>query len=131
MDICYVYKIRQLCINHPEGMSPQRFCRRYFGYEAKNEFGQPRFTEMEIQEIEKQRGYRQQAINLLSEILKVKTNTIQRWGHSLNFENIPEDKQASYQAYLYYVDSIRIITASLQNLNRESLLKIIRELQAR
>jgi len=69
-------------------MEPRDFCRRWFAATAEEEAA---------------RGYRGKCVFLLSEILKVKENTIQRWGSGLEFENMPEP----YKATLAYVDIIR------------------------
>lgn len=69
-------------------MKAREFCQRWF-----------RSTEDE----ERARGYRERCVALLARVLKVKENTIQRWGSGIDFENMPEQ----YEVTLAYADIIR------------------------
>ncbi|WP_155960620.1 hypothetical protein [Fischerella sp. PCC 9605] len=71
-------------------MEPREFCQRWFKSTADQE---------------QVRGYREKCVDLLAKVLKVKANTIQRWGSGLDFEGIPEQ----YKATLSYADIIRTI----------------------
>lgn len=68
-------------------MDARTFCRRWF---------------KSTPEQEEERGYREKSINLLSQVLKLKPNTIQRWGKGMDLET-PE----AYQAALAYADILR------------------------
>ena len=124
-------KILKTSISYKQSMHPRRFCRRWFGLEAINEYGRPRFTEKQILEMESEHGYREQCINLLTGILKIKANTIHRWGKGVAFDKIPADKRQKYETYLGYVDAIRVITTSLRELDEHSLLRLLRQLKMR
>ncbi|HEY9881812.1 MAG TPA: hypothetical protein V6D29_25400 [Leptolyngbyaceae cyanobacterium] len=69
-------------------MKAREFCQRWF-----------KATE----EDESKRGYRERCVILLARVLKVRENTIQRWGKGLEFENMPEQ----YEVTLAYADIIR------------------------
>ncbi len=124
-------KIRKICFATSGGMHPRKFVRRYKGLENFNQFGHYKFSEMQIREIENDRGYRQQAINLLSEVLRLKTDTLNKWGQGSEFAKIPITKQAHYEASLLYFDTIRVLTANLEYLPSEILLKILQDLKSR
>lgn len=123
--------ILKMSIDRQKGIHPRKFCRRWFGYEDIDRFGKPRFTEKQILAIESDRGYRQKSINLLAEILKIKRNTIDRWGKGVEFDKIPANEQQKYQVYLGYVDVIRVITTNLTGLDKHSLLKLLQQLEMR
>ncbi len=125
------FKIQKACINYGKGIHPRKFCRRWYGLEAIGEDGRPLFREELILAMELEHGYREKCINLLARILQIKPNTIHRWGKGVNFDKIPADKQQKYEIYLGYVDSIRIITMSLTELDEDSLLKLLRRLEIR
>ena len=114
--------------NYTKGIHPRMFCRRWFGLSAINENGRPRFTEGQILAMESEHGYREKCIHLIAKILKIKPNTIQRWGKGVVFDKIPVDKREKYEIYLGYVDAIRVITMSLEKLDEASLLKMLQEL---
>ena len=118
-------------VNYTEGIHPRMFCRRWFGLSVINENGRPRFTERQISAMESEHGYREKCINLIAKILKIKPNTIQRWGKGVVFDKIPIDKKEKYEIYLGYVDAIRVITTSLVELDEASLLKMLQELETR
>ena len=124
-------KIQRICINRGIAIHPRKFCRRWFGLEVINEYGRPRFTESQILAMELEHGYREKCINLISRILNIKPNTIHRWGKGVSFDKIPADKQQNYEIYLGYVDSIRVITASLTELNEDLLLRLLQRLEIR
>lgn len=126
-----VSKIQRVCINRGIGIHPRKFCRRWFGLEVINEYGRPHFTESQILAMELEHGYREKCINLISRILNIKPNTIHRWGKGVSFDKIPADKQQNYEIYLGYVDSIRVITASLTELNEDLLLRLLQRLEIR
>ncbi len=124
-------KIFKTCISYKQGIHPRTFCRRWFGLEAINEYGRPRFTEEQILEMESEHGYREKCINLIARILKIKPNTIHRWGKGVAFDKIPADRRQKYEIYLGYVDAIRVITTSLKELDEDSLLRLLRRLEMR
>ena len=117
-------KILEASTIYKQGIHPRIFCRRWFSLEATNEYGRPRFTEWQIIEMESEHGYREKCINLIARILKIKANTIHRWGKGVLFDKIPADKRQKYEIYLGYVDAIRVITTSLTELDEDSLLKL-------
>ena len=124
-------KILNKSVNYTEGIHPRIFCRRWFGLSAINENGRPRFSEGQILAMESEHGYREKCIHLIAKILKIKPNTIQRWGKGVVFDKIPIDKKQKYEIYLSYVDAIRVITMSLEELDEASLLKMLQELETR
>lgn len=107
------YKILKACVNESEGMHPRIFCRRWFGLEDVQEDGRLRFTETQILAIESEHGYREKCVNLIAKILKIKPNTVQRWGKGVEFSNLPSDKRHQYETYLRYVDMLRVLAANL------------------
>ena len=122
-------KILNKSVSCEQGMHPRLFCRRWFGLSIANKNGKPRFTEKQILAIESEHGYREKCINLISKLLKIKPNTIQRWGKGVLFNKIPKDKQKKYEIYLGYVDTIRVLSMSLKKLDEASLLKLLQELE--
>ena len=124
-------KILNKSVNYTEGIHPRIFCRRWFGLSAINKNGRPRFSEGQILAMESEHGYREKCIHLIAKILKIKPNTIQRWGKGVVFDKIPIDKKQKYEIYLSYVDAIRVITMSLGELDEASLLKMLQELETR
>ncbi|MDJ0531135.1 MAG: hypothetical protein QNJ70_01355 [Xenococcaceae cyanobacterium MO_207.B15] len=124
-------KIFKTSVSYNVGIHPRIFCRRWFGLSAINKDGRPRFTEKQILVMESEHGYREKCINLIARILKVKPNTIHRWGKGVAFDKIPVDKRQKYEIYLGYVDSIRVITMSLTELDEDSLLRLLRRLENR
>ena len=124
-------KILKTSVSDKQGIHPRRFCRRWFCLEAMNEYGRPRFTEEQVLAMESEHGYREQCINLLARILKIKPNTIHRWGKGVAFDKIPADRRQKYEIYLGYVDTIRVITTSLKELDEDSLLRVLRRLEMR
>ncbi len=124
-------KIFKTSISYKQGIHPRKFCRRWFGLEAINEYGRPRFTEEEILAMESEHGYREKCINLIARMLKIKPNTVHRWGKGVAFDKIPADKRQKYEIYLGYVDTIRVITTSLTKLDEHSLLKLLERLEMR
>ncbi|MEM7757787.1 MAG: hypothetical protein AAF298_06655 [Cyanobacteria bacterium P01_A01_bin.40] len=124
-------KIFQTSVNYKQGIHPRMFCRRWFGLSATNENGRPRFTQGQILAMESEHGYREKCINLIARLLKIKPNTIHRWGKGVTFDKIPVDKREKYEIYLGYIDAIRVITTSLPELDEASLLGLLRQLEAR
>ena len=124
-------KILKTSVSNQQSMHPRIFCRRWFGLEAINEYGKPRFTEEQILAIESEHGYREKCINLIARTLKIKANTIHRWGKGVTFNNISADKRQKYETYLSYVDAIRVITTSLIKLDDGSLLRLLQQLKMR
>ena len=124
-------KILNNSFNCSEGIHPRMFCRRWFGLSAIDENGRSRFTEAQILAMESEHGYREKCIHLIARILKIKPNTIQRWGKGVLFDKIPMDKKQKYEIYLGYVDAIRVITKSIGKLDEASLLKMLQELEIR
>ncbi|MGK7951693.1 MAG: hypothetical protein AB4368_23625 [Xenococcaceae cyanobacterium] len=124
-------KILKTSVSHKQGIHPRIFCRRWFGLEVIKKDGRPRFTEEQILAMESEHGYREKSINLIARILKIKPNTIHRWGKGVAFDKIPADKRQKYEIYLGYVDAIRVITMSLTELDENSLLRLLRQLEMR
>ena len=124
-------KIFKTSVGYKQGIHPRIFCRRWFGLDSVNENGRPRFTQQQILAMESEHGYREQCINLLARLLKIKPNTIHRWGKGVAFDRIPDDKLQKYKIYLGYIDAIRVITTSLTELDEASLLSLLRQLEAR
>jgi hypothetical protein len=118
-------KILKTLVFHRQGMHPKRFCRRWFGLEAVNEYGQPYYTESWILMLESEHGYREKCINLIARVLKIKPNTIHRWGKGVEFDKIPPDKREQYEMYLGYVDRLREIIMSLIKLDEGLLLRLL------
>ena len=114
-----------------QGIHPRLFCRRWFGLDLLKENGRPRFTEEQIEAMESEHGYREKCINLLARLLKIKPNTIHRWGKGVSFDKIPANKLQRYKVYLGYIDAIRVITTSLTELDESSLLKLLQQLEAK
>ena len=124
-------KILNKSVSNTEGIHPRIFCRRWFGLSVINENGRPRFTERQILAMESEHGYREKCINLIAKLLKIKPNTIHRWGKGVDFDKIPADKRQKYEIYLGYLDAIRVITMSLEELDEASLLKVLQKLEIR
>lgn len=124
-------KILSKSVSCRQAIHPRLFCRRWFGLTATNNNGRPRFSEGQILAMESEHGYREKCINLIARILKIKPNTVHRWGKGVSFDKIPDDKREKYEIYLGYVDAIRVITTSLAKLDEASLSKLLRELEAR
>lgn len=124
-------KILNMSVSCATGMHPRTFCRRWFGLSAAKENGKPCFTEEQILAMESEHGYREKCINLIAQLLKIKPNTIHRWGKGVAFDKIPVDKRQKYEIYLGYIDAIRVITLSLDKLDESSLLKLLVKLEQR
>jgi|GEM_PF-1653754 len=122
-------KILKTSTTYKQGIHPRLFCRRWFGLEAISENGRPRFTKEQIEAIESEHGYREKCINLIAKLLKIKPNTIHRWGKGVSFDKIPDNKLQKYEIYLGYIDAIRVMTTSLIELDEVSLLKLLRKLE--
>ncbi len=120
-----VDRILKTCVNHGKGIHPRIFCRRWFGLEDLDDNGRPRYTEELILAMESEHGYREKCINLIARVLKIKPNTIHRWGKGVEFDKIPPDKREQYEMYLGYVDSLRLITRSLAGLNEDFLVRLL------
>ena len=117
-----VLKILKACTSKKKGIHPRIFCRRWFGLETTKENGQARYQEEQILAMESEYGYREQCINLLAKLLKIKPNTIQRWGKGVEFNQIAPEKLIQYETYLSYIDTIRVMTVSCAELDRELLI---------
>jgi hypothetical protein len=124
-----VDRILKTCVYHGKGIQLRKFCRRWFGMEDLDKYGRPRYTEKLILAMESEHGYREKCINLIARVLKVKPNTVHRWGKGVEFDKIPPDKRDQYEMYLGYVDSLRIITLNLAGLNEDFLLELLRCLE--
>jgi hypothetical protein len=121
-------KILRTCITDRKGLHPREFCRRWFRLVKVNEYGNPYYTEDYILAIESEHGYREKCINLIAKILRIKPNTIHRWGKGVEFDKIPTEKRLQYEIYLGYVDSLRIFSISLANLDENSVLNLLNQL---
>jgi hypothetical protein len=77
-------------------MKAREFCQRWF---------------KSTPEEEQVRGYRERCVALLARVLRVKANTIQRWGSGLDFEEMPEQ----YEVTLAYADIIRELIERTQS----------------
>lgn len=117
------------CVYHGKGIHARKFCRRWFGMEDLDKYGRPRYTEAQILAMESDHGYREKCINLIAKVLKIKPNTVHRWGKGVEFNKIPPDKQEQYEMYLGYVDIIRLITLSIAGLNEDLLLQLLHRLE--
>ncbi|MEL6438151.1 MAG: hypothetical protein AAFQ80_02675 [Cyanobacteria bacterium J06621_8] len=124
-------KIVRTSVSKDIGIHPRIFCRRWFGLCAINKESRPRFTEEQILAMESEHGYREKCIKLIAKVLKIKPNTIHRWGKGVEFDKIPADKRQKYEVYLGYVDTIRLITMSLAELDEAALLRVLRRLENR
>ena len=124
-------RILSKSVNQNQGIDFRLFCRRWFGLTAIKENGKPYFTEEQILAMESEHGYREKCINLLAKLLKIKPNTIQRWGKGVAFDKIPAERRQRYETYLGYVDAIRVITTSLTKLDEVSILKVLQQLEER
>ncbi|MEH1901848.1 MAG: hypothetical protein V7L04_10635 [Nostoc sp.] len=124
-----VDSILNTCIYQKKGMNPRIFCRRWFGLEDMDNNGRVRYTENLILAIESEHGYRERCINLIAKLLKIKPNTIHRWGKGVEFDKIPPDKREQYETYLGYVDTIRVITLSIAGINEDLSPKILHHLK--
>ena len=129
--IALISKILNISVNYSQGIHPRLFCRHWFGLSATNENGRPRFTQGQIEAMESEHGYREKCINLLAKLLKIKPNTVHRWGRGVSFDKIPNDKLQQYEIYLGYIYAIRVITTSLAELDEASLLRLLQQLEAR
>lgn len=69
-------------------MKAREFCQRWFKSTGEEE---------------QVRGYRERCVALLARVLRIKENTIQRWGAGIEFEEMPEQ----YEVTLAYADIIR------------------------
>jgi hypothetical protein len=112
-------------VYHEKGLHPRKFCRRWFGMEDRDDYGRQRYTEPQILAVESEYGYREKCINLIATVLKLKPNTIQRWGRGVDFDNIPLSKREEYELYLGYVDTIRIMTLIVTRFNEDFLLELL------
>lgn len=121
-------KILRACLEREHTISPRSFCRRWFGLESVDRNSRPRFTEQQILILESEHGYREKCINLIATLLKIEPNTVHRWGKGVEFDKIPVNQQRKYEVYLGYVDSLRIITTTLSEVDNGSLLKLLQEL---
>lgn len=127
--VTLISKILENSTSYQQGIHPRIFCRRWFGLEDTKENGRPRFTEEQILAMESEYGYREKCINLISQLLKIKPNTVHRWGKGVSFNKIPNDKRQKYEIYLGYIDAIRVITTSLDKLDEASLSRVLQQLE--
>jgi hypothetical protein len=117
-------KMLKACITKRQGMHPKIFCRRWFKLEVLKENGQPRYQEKQIIAMESEYGYREKCINLIARLLKIKPNTVQRWGKGVEFDKIAPDKRIQYEMYLGYIDTIRVMTTSFAELDEALLIRV-------
>lgn len=131
---CLTEKVRKTeqllkkCVYQRKGIHPRKFCRRWFGMENLNSNGRAYYTEEQIIAIESEHGYREKCINLIARVLKIKPNTVQRWGKGVEFTKIPLCKQEEYEKYLAYVDTIRIMSLSIASYNEDLLPELLHNL---
>jgi hypothetical protein len=123
-----VDQILKTYVYQKKGMNPRIFCRRWFGLEDMDNNGRFRYTENLILAMESEHGYREKCINLIARLLRIKSNTIHRWGKGVEFDKIPPDKREQYETYLGYVDTIRVMTLSIAGINEDLLPKILHHL---
>lgn len=123
-----ISKIIKSCIFDRKSLHPREFCRRWFGLVKVNEYGKPYYTEDYVIAMESEHGYREKCINLIAKILRIKPNTIHRWGKGVEFDKIPPDKRLQYEIYLGYVDSLRIFSINLAKLDEDLALQFLYEL---
>jgi hypothetical protein len=127
-NLVLVSKILELLLKKHSNVEPRKFCRQWFGLELIDKNGKSYYTKEQIIAIESEHGYRERCIRLIAKILKIKANTIQRWGKGVKFDKIPLDKREQYEAYLGYVDSLRVVTMCLLELDKDLLVKLFRRL---
>jgi hypothetical protein len=118
-------QIIKSCIAPEQSMHPRIFCRRWFGLEDIKENGRPRYTEEQILMMESEHGYREKCVNLIAKVLKIKPNTIHRWGKGVEFDKIPPDKRQQYETYLGYADLMRILAMGMARQNKNLLLDLL------
>ncbi|WP_013334629.1 hypothetical protein [Gloeothece verrucosa] len=116
------------CVYQGKCLHPRKFCRRWFGIETLDQYGIPRYTEHQILAIESEHGYREKCINLIARVLKIKPNTIQRWGKGVEFDKIPQNKREEYETYLGYIDTLRVMSLSIAKLNEDFLPELLHRL---
>lgn len=124
-----VWQLLKICIAEERSIHPRQFCRYWFGLDSVNEYGKPRYTEPQILAIENEHGYREKCINLIAKILKVKPNTVHRWGKGVQFNKIPPDKCRQYETYLGYVYCLREIAVILDQLDENYLSQLVIQMQ--
>ncbi|MGL5074675.1 MAG: hypothetical protein ACRDBG_02385, partial [Waterburya sp.] len=118
-------QILKSCIASEQSLHPRIFCRRWFGLEDIKENGRPRYTEDQILLLESEHGYREKCINQIAQVLKIKPNTVQRWGKGVEFDKIPPDKRQQYETYLGYADLMRILAMGMARQNKNLLLDLL------
>lgn len=118
-------KILKICIDKEQRIHPRIFCRRWFGLEDIKEDGRPRYTEEQIMAMESEYGYREKCINLLAKVLKIKPNTVHRWGKGVEFDKIPPDKRQRYETYLGYVDLLKLLAMGMARQNKNLLIDLL------
>ena len=126
-----VLQLLNFCTAEERSIHPRKFCRYWFGLDSLNRYGQPRYTELQILTMENEHGYREKCINLIAKILKVKPNTVHRWGKGVQFDKIPPDKRRQYETYLGYVYCLREIAVTLDQLDEHKLTQILIQMQRR
>lgn len=114
-----IHEIFRLCLHR--SMSPRVFYIRFLGFAGK--------SEAELSAIESERGHKQRVIQLLSRILRIKPETVQKWGTQFLFDRIPKEKKGAYQRHLGNVDSIRVLVSNLHFLDRRVLINILHQLE--
>ena len=124
-------KILKACIIKKQGIHPRKFCRRWFGLEKTKYNGQPQYREEQILAMESEHGYREKCINLLARLLKIKSNTIHRWGKGVKFDKIAPEKLIQYETYLGYIDTIRVMTTSFAEIDQEFLIRFSHNLSVK
>ncbi|MCF2147144.1 hypothetical protein IQ276_011935 [Desmonostoc muscorum LEGE 12446] len=124
-SVLEVDKILKTCVFQGKGIHPRKFCRRWFGLEDLDDNRQPYYTEKLILAIESEHGYREKCIKLIAKVLKIKPNTVHRWGKGVEFDKIPSDKREQYETYLSYVDSLRAITLNIAGSNEDLLVELL------
>jgi hypothetical protein len=124
-----INKILRLCMKKQFHTNPRAFCRQWFGLERTHQNGHLCYTKEQILEIECEYGYRERCIRLMSKILKIKSNTIQRWGKGVSFDKIPPEQREKYEACLGYFNLIRLILICIYELDQEILEKLLTKIE--
>ncbi|MBW4464477.1 MAG: hypothetical protein KME07_03430 [Pegethrix bostrychoides GSE-TBD4-15B] len=91
-------------------MKPRQFCRLWLNA-----------TEDE----EQSRGYRTQCVKLLSRIIGVEENTIERWGSGIDFPGMP----AQYENTLSYALTIKRMLEEGGKAQRDIFLEVLKQLE--
>lgn len=94
----------------PNKMKPRQFCRLWFNVSEEDE---------------KARGYRTQCVNLLSRVIGLEKDTIDRWGSGVEFPGMPDQ----YENTLGYALTIKRMLEEGGKSQREIFQAVLQELE--